>query len=985
MNLWVSTVLRPILFVLREMNRSEDDQVQLEALKTMPLDAWLPALEQAGHPMTTGLWAEYLTQIGQNWRPPVKALTAQLLQQRRRHAGEDAPVDLVLDCAAEAYEALVGVDFSQTHEFTTPGSVLTVLHRLARAIDAFGYGLAAARIVHAVFLFKPQSGSKSEDLARFGIELAVRECLPVAAASFAVVLAGRIVDAADSLPERRLEAFDACEAAIERVAQCPEESAAELGAILLDLVWPRQELAVLRARLLAFVPLLPSASPHEVAAAKFVWPRRISSGLQKEWNSDELELALQRELDADEERFKLEPPPVSDRPQTGWLTWRVTHPTYQSVVPFADSFLKEANFDDLLLVLSHEVVHVYSLLGVLGLRLQCLRCAEFFHVAAQLPEGMPPVATMEEFYEQVCGSCAAPGAQNQRQLFHIEAAIELAAKAQTLQDIWTPWLEGLAVFGETAADPALDPDRVGPVGEAMRGLTAFYTDPEETGGTIAPAFRQAWTRAIKARGPKRLSLYFQDPHVPYFAGYMAVRAVVSAWRAKLGQPLASTSAFHLLLHATRFGTLDAIPDLSLQSDAFRDEAQSRMTAWVARLAGLPKEDIKMFLRPPGRFESLYAWEGSRLKHVPAEGVDAYSDLQDAYVNGWLDEAMRSLTRLGDERRIEDSSADLHDAVAGCRNEALNYLASESGKYAIETSGPVVNRFLQAGTILPIGQIEAKFYMNLVSGADFAELDIGLRTFQPGQAENTRSGHRLRLSVPRDEAHQIQEHYEQTGNPRITVTRIIDLHGPTAAGEPTTPLHFLTFRYGDWTETLSAYDPRVALDREQHDDFLAAATRRVHGDPFEKLYLGPRFVGHAAVVRAIDRVRSPGWPPELRPWQAAVLALSERFLEEAKTHDLRHRAANGLLCAVLKDSEVFDDPQNINFETLTERCPAERKGLVHALFQTAFQPGADSPTAAAVHAFAEHPPYFFSRGPTGWDVRAAKLIQGGDHGNGHISH
>jgi hypothetical protein len=65
------------------------------------------------------------------------------------------------------------------------------------------------------------------------------------------------------------------------------------------------------------------------------------------------------------------------------------------------------------------------------------------------------------------------------QLFRAQHGVELTLKAHALQDAWTPWFEGLAIFSELAADPSLDPVNNGWVTEAIRNLVDFYPSDED--------------------------------------------------------------------------------------------------------------------------------------------------------------------------------------------------------------------------------------------------------------------------------------------------------------------------------------------------------------------------------------------------------------------------------------------------------------------------------------------------------------------------
>lgn len=77
-----------------------------------------------------------------------------------------------------------------------------------------------------------------------------------------------------------------------------------------------------------------------------------------------------------------------------------------------------------------------------------------------------------------------------------------------------------------------------------------------------------------------------------------MRSVVATWRKATARRIPGYEAFRLLLHATRFGTVEAVPNLVLSSGDFCEAAQRQMCEWVCNLARLPKEEIEDFLSPP---------------------------------------------------------------------------------------------------------------------------------------------------------------------------------------------------------------------------------------------------------------------------------------------------------------------------------------------------------------------------------------------------
>ncbi len=177
-----------------------------------------------------------------------------------------------------------------------------------------------------------------------------------------------------------------------------------------------------------------------------------------------------------------------------------------------------------------------------------------------------------------------------------------------MHNAWTPWLEGLAVFAETAADPALEESRINPVLSCLRNLVDVAASDAESMQTgleaLVAEFETAVSRAMKDHGRDRLNttLAWTAGGDPYLPGYLAVRAVVAAWRRTRGAAIDAGAAFMILLHATRFALRDMVPSLAMPSEQFATEVQAGMACFAARLAALDEAGIETFLKSQARDE-----------------------------------------------------------------------------------------------------------------------------------------------------------------------------------------------------------------------------------------------------------------------------------------------------------------------------------------------------------------------------------------------
>src|SRR4029450_11890362 len=203
-------------------------------------------------------------------------------------------------------------------------------------------------------------------------------------------------------------------------------------------------------------------------------------------------------------------------------------------------------------------------------------------------------------------------------------------------------------------------------------------------------------------------------------------------------------------------------------------------------------------------------------------------------------------------------------------------------------------------------------------------------------------------------------YRRLGNPRLQVTRVIDLTGLSIREVRLGGVHLLAYRYGDWFDIRGASQTvNVLLDRD--DDHRAHIREFVH----DRLYPNPLIRAEIDViargVRGAARTRdwiakSQSWsvgelPVAVQPWADRVRDLAEQVLTASARRPNQISAARALVAALYGDSVLVRDLVEKDFATLTESAPHRREELIAALFATAQQSRTDAAIADLVETFA----------------------------------
>lgn len=472
-------------------------------------------------------------------------------------------------------------------------------------------------------------------------------------------------------------------------------------------------------------------------------------------------------------RFRLEPKQEDAMIHASWISWSFSHPQY-AAVPYGQSVRNDDRHDDLLFGLGHEITHIFTMIGHLGMISAALRAA-----AVEIEIRQWNDLGADRYADFSALGIAPLTTTDVLALARAEQSLEIIRKMQVLQATWLPWLEGVAVFGELAADPR-ERETSTPVSDIVANLAD--TEPPQSGSRnvedIVNQFLAHREQAhgeyadVQSRSGKfRLRPYLVDKRYRdrYLAGYLAVRGVVSAWRDAMDGHLSGSEAFEVLLHVTRFGTADGVPALDLPTDEFTLKASEGMLTWLDHLARVSAGDIRKLLSEGSR--SGFRWRDGHLLAGTLPGEDGSTEY-----NRYVAAAMSSLS--GAER---SPSGRVPDADETC--EYVMRLVAD--KLAQRTDPPQVaenllHEFVDQMLILPLGSVSAPFWLN---SPDTALICV-FRTTVP-HADTGEPAYSPLVTIPLDNASYARLRAEVAANPggRMLVHRFADLH-PNDPGTPT---------------------------------------------------------------------------------------------------------------------------------------------------------------------------------------------------------
>jgi hypothetical protein len=347
-----------------------------------------PASEEPDGGIPVGTWRNWLSEIVADWQETgamPDAVTALPLLL------ETLPFDLEGDDRRLIVEPvrclfLLSRWMLPDREDEDIDDLMISLRELARLMEIEGQlGLAANLAAAAAHLGRPSS-PETQRTAKEGMRLAAAVGNRAQRANCHATYARAVAIAAGSEPARLKEAFSAVEDAIEGMAVLSPGHRAGAAGILMD-AFDDQPMMGSLGRIVAHFAL-----PGELPPS--VWQKRVQRMPANAW--------LQRIVllygpgspwfQVEDARAALEPAGDREQAVADWNHWTIDHHAYRHVIPHHRSFLRERDFDLNLLVLTHEVTHVLSFLGGIGIVLTSMRAAALIMgLASWLPHAGPKV------------------------------------------------------------------------------------------------------------------------------------------------------------------------------------------------------------------------------------------------------------------------------------------------------------------------------------------------------------------------------------------------------------------------------------------------------------------------------------------------------------------------------------------------------------------------------------------------------------------
>ena len=481
---------------------------------------------------------------------------------------------------------------------------------------------------------------------------------------------------------------------------------------------------------------------------------------------------------------------------TRWNDSTIQYKNLLEAVPIYKSILKEEFINNILMDLKHELIHVYSLFGSVGVTLNLMRWIlidlEVFilrnnvnikdkkqvdFITSSLLKSKRPVQLIKP---------------NLISLSFVERSVVLEKKIQIIENVWTPWFEGLAVFGEFTDNPILDKEIESPLSTVINHIIDIHVQQEadEKRLTVQELIKEhiklteeLYNKALSKDGVYKLRSYLEAYHKKYLPGYLCVRSILGKWRNKYkGGPIQGDEAFRLLLHITRFSGLEVIPDLGLPLSEFKEAVIEKHFVWLNNISNISNEDLEIFLSQDSSLASKPTfWK---------EGKFMRSEISDKEVlDQYLLKAEQCLSYLtadnDDIGRVKQSNRDT--------STMLNVIAEVVGRH--RNSSDIFNNIIDYGildryTILPFAKTLCPFW--LIENDNV--LNCLIRTRESDIERSDPSYNLISIPISIEEFKKIKALFLKSGIPNITLTRAIILGGIEGMN---LPRQFLIFQYEDW--------------------------------------------------------------------------------------------------------------------------------------------------------------------------------------------
>lgn len=630
---------------------------------------------------------------------------------------------------------------------------------------------------------------------------------PAQMATGAMALAIVALAHADRDVTQRFAAFCACEIAVERLTSVDTSMRRMICEPLVYALLKREFTRPLLIYLVSDFDL-----PNKDKLLKVIgpepWPSRVRRLTLKEY-TDTIDRVLKRlsfEFQIDNARYALLPAVAATSIAVDWNSWRFDYLAYRRAAPSGRSLLRERHFATILLDIIHEVTHVFSLAGGLGVAVCIYRIAAMRQILNVLAWNDVRISEKELIRRR-----GIPDLEPGKVAHLIDALTFLTPlqNARIIQDVWTPWFEGLAVFAESTSDPTDHAVSINDALLAIRGFIDFHpnakneADVMAEGEKFAAAFDKAASDAVRDKSAMRLRVFFENPKTPYLAGYLLVRGVVARWRATTNSDLSGTQALQLLLHATRFLTTKHLRNLQLFGIEFQAATTAAFVEFIQTLLALRADEIAAFMAHPKADESgrPYEWKNGHLREFTAAdgGAERLSGETAAFIESRFDEAKRA---AGDA--VADIARKAVGTDIGTVAEAFAEAIKEVDDEANETRWHrVVNELVIRSAILPLGMSESRFCLSDLQDQEIARLDIIQRTTEEHVETGEPSMNARSWPISHEDANCITEHHLKSGESIMNMYRVVDIGASPQLNAGYRFAHLYWTGYGDWRSVQGA--------------------------------------------------------------------------------------------------------------------------------------------------------------------------------------
>lgn len=678
------------------------------------------------------------------------------------------------------------------------------------------------------------------------------------------------------------------------------------------------------------------------AVYKAIWDKTFV-----DWATQIFESANYLMVQIANKRFELLP--KSNNIEVFWNNWTINYGRMLQAIPHNESLPREECVNEILMDLKHELTHVYTLFGSVGTVLNMMRWliveleiqlfVNHYELSQVTEDAQIQWKNIMQSKEPV--QLMRPDALG---LAYAERSVAIEAKIRCIEQVWLPWYEGIAVFGETVDNPELDPEFESFPTTVLKNMVDLNAGKiaEEEGKSLLEVFDRhkkrmeaMYAKALNTEGVHRLHAYLTVYHKHYLPGYLVVRSVLSKWRNTSKRPIRGDEAFRLLLHITRFSGFEVLPDLGLPIDKFREQVVTKHLEWVSTVGNLDEKELIAFFDLDAKPNQPYSY-WSKGKLVITERDDPAEKDEAALLQKARD-CMSSLT--GADRPVDgfEKADDTLKEIIKDIAEITVERANDKGMINKGSAAAMLTRY----TILPIAQATCPFW--LIS--DGNQLACKLRTKAMDKEHGTPSYNLVSFQIKPDDFEWLKKRIIETGVQYLTVTRAVLLGGFT--DRTLANRHFLVYQYEDWMHVESM---GMFWLSDVNETVQAAMETRFRSNVVFDYREAINGKNNPCSIRTKQWIENNDWQNvdldgkviNLQPWADHVQNLSDEVLNK-KDNSLVDEISFGLLKMIFKNEACAVSVLNGGLGFLNNHDPLLMEELISLLFRSALSPVPATPS------------------------------------------